>query len=207
VLAAFALGVGLGAFVAAQVGPIWLLLARTALRHGVRPAAAIGVGAAGVDTAYAALGALGAAPLLAWGPARLALGLAGTLLLVVLGVRTLRAARHADAHGDDRAPLADPRRALRTSVVATAANPLTVASWAALFSAAFTARVADAWGTGAALVAGVGVGSTGLMLGLALVLGRTGARLPRRALVVADVVAGAGLVVFGLVLGARTVTV
>src|SRR5919202_238204 len=55
-------GFGLGFLVAAQVGPIWLLCARTALRGGLAGALGVGLGAAIVDTAYASLGVAGAPP-------------------------------------------------------------------------------------------------------------------------------------------------
>lgn len=83
-------GVMLGAFVAAQVGPVSLLCIRTATRSGFGPAAAIGAGAATVDVAYAGLGVLGAAALLQLKPVGLALGLAGAGVLAWMGVRTLR---------------------------------------------------------------------------------------------------------------------
>ena len=67
----------LGAFVAAQVGPVSLLCIRTATRSGFGPAAAIGAGAATVDVVYAALGVLGAAALIQLEPVGLALGVRG----------------------------------------------------------------------------------------------------------------------------------
>ena len=83
-------GFGVGALAAANVGPIWLLCVRTSARYGWRPGAAIGVGAATVDLAYAVLGALGAAALLQFAPLRIGLGLLGAGVLMFLGARTLR---------------------------------------------------------------------------------------------------------------------
>lgn len=89
--------------------------------------------------------------------------------------------------------------ALRLSLAATAANPLTVASWAAVFAAASTgARTRPAL-----LAAGVGLGSLTWVLLLA-----GGTALLRRAVSargvrLVDVLAGAGLVGFGLVSAAR----
>src|SRR3954468_17472389 len=48
-------GLGLGVFVAAQVGPIWLLCARSSLRYGARSGLAIGAGGALVGFWYAVL--------------------------------------------------------------------------------------------------------------------------------------------------------
>jgi threonine/homoserine/homoserine lactone efflux protein len=43
---AFLLGAGIGLLVAAQVGPVWLLCARSAARYGFTAGAMIGIGAA-----------------------------------------------------------------------------------------------------------------------------------------------------------------
>src|SRR5207253_1049064 len=71
---ALAAGLGLGFFVGAQVGPIWLLCARSTLRLGFRVGAAIGAGAAVVDLLYAAFGVAGASRLLDVDPLRITLG-------------------------------------------------------------------------------------------------------------------------------------
>src|SRR4051795_10937787 len=84
-------GLGLGVFVAAQVGPIWLLCARSSLRFGARSGLAIGAGAALVDFFYAVLGVLGAAQLVRITPVRLVLGLAGAAFLCWLRGRAGRA--------------------------------------------------------------------------------------------------------------------
>src|SRR3954451_16356660 len=101
-------GLGLGVFVAAQVGPIWLLCARSSLRYGARSGLGIGAGAALVDFCYAVLGVLGAAQLVRITPVRLALGLAGAAFLCWLGARTVWQAAHlrggAGAGGRGRAP-------------------------------------------------------------------------------------------------------
>src|SRR3954452_18497192 len=70
-------GLGLGVFVAAQVGPIWLLCASSSLRYGARSGLAIRAGAALVDFWYAVLGVLGAAQLVRITPVRLGLVVAG----------------------------------------------------------------------------------------------------------------------------------
>lgn len=197
-------GLGLGAFVAAQVGPVWLLCVRTATRSGFRSGAALGAGAALVDLSYAALGVLGAASVVQLTPVRLALGLAGTVVLLVMGLRTLHAAFRLRLGGETDAEVARPAAALRTGLVATASNPLTIVSWAAIFGAAATASLVDDAADVVALLAGVGIGSLAWFVALAAVAARVGSRLGVRALAVVDVVAGAGLVLFGLALGART---
>src|SRR5437763_15620350 len=97
---AVAAGLGLGFLTAAQVGPIWLLCLRSTLRGGFRIGVAIGAGAAVVDLAYAALGVAGASRLLEVGALRVALGLAGAVVLAALGVRTLWSAFRVRLGGD-----------------------------------------------------------------------------------------------------------
>lgn len=76
-------GFGLGLVVAMQLGPMSLFLIRSTLRAGWRVGLAIGGGIALVDGSYAALGAAGAAPLVAIGPVRAMLGLAGATLSLI----------------------------------------------------------------------------------------------------------------------------
>src|SRR3954451_16004099 len=142
------------------------------LRGGWAVGLAIGAGIALVDALYAAAGAAGAAPLLAIDPARLLLGLAGACVLVVLGVRTLWSAFRVRLGGEVCAEVATPHRAFMTAVAGTASNPLTIASWAAIFAAASAAGAAD---SAVLLVGGVGLGSLPWVTALA-----TGTAGPRR---------------------------
>ncbi|MDX6514309.1 MAG: hypothetical protein QOE36_3813, partial [Gaiellaceae bacterium] len=136
---AFAAGVGLGFLVAAQVGPIWLLCLRTTLRGSFRAGVAIGAGAAAVDAAYAALGVVGASRLLEIEPLRIALGLVGVAVLAAIALRTLATAFRVRLGAETPEEVAAPRRAFLTSLAATASNPTTILSWAAVFAAASTA--------------------------------------------------------------------
>ena len=197
-------GLGLGAFVAAQVGPVWLLCLRTSTRSGFRPGWAVGAGAAVVDLCYAALGVAGAASVVAIEPVGLLLGLAGAVVLLVMGARTLRAAFRLRLGGETDAEVATPAAALRTGLVATASNPLTIVSWAAIFGAASTAALVTGPADVVALLVGVGVGSLAWFTLLAAAGARVGARLGVRALAAVDAVAGAGLVLFGGALGVRS---
>lgn len=203
-VAALVTGLGLGAFVADQVGPVSLLCVRTSTRSGFVPGAAVGAGAAIVDLSYAALGVLGAASVVQFTVVRLALGLGGAVVLLTMGLRTLHAAFRMRLGGETDAEVAAPAAALRTGIVATASNPLTIVSWAAIFGAATTASVVHCPQDVSALLLGVGVGSLGWFTALAAVASRVGSRLGARALAVVDVVAGAGLVLFGVGLGVRT---
>jgi threonine/homoserine/homoserine lactone efflux protein len=198
-------GLGLGVFVAAQVGPIWLLCARSSLRFGARSGLAIGAGAALVDFCYAVLGVLGAAQLVRITPVRLVLGLAGAAFLCWLGARTVWQATRIRAGAEVDGEVLAPGAAFRTSVIATASNPMTIASWAAIFSAASVGHVADTTPRAAVLLFGVGVGSFAWFAVLSTVTGRLiRRRVSARALRTADVLSGSGIAAFGLLLGWRT---
>jgi putative LysE/RhtB family amino acid efflux pump len=202
---AFTVGFGLGFVVALQLGPLSLYLIRSTLRGGLAVGLAIAAGIAIIDLAYAALGAAGAAPLLAIGSLDVVLGLVGASVLVLLGIRTLRSAFRIRL-GTDGSEAVSPRRAFMTALSATASNPLTIASWAAIFSAASAAGAADSAGGAVLLVAGVGIGSAvwdGILATITALAGRAaGPRLLRAV----DLVAGIGLICFGGVLAYSVVT-
>ena len=199
-------GLGLGVFVAAQVGPIWLLCARSSLRYGARSGLGIGAGAALVDFCYAVLGVLGAAQLVRITPVRLTLGLVGAAFLCWLGARTVWQASRVRAGAEADGEVLAPSAAFRTSVVATASNPMTIASWAAVFSAASVGHVADTTARAAMLLAGIGAGSFLWFAVLSAVTGRLiRRRISARTLTIADILSGSGITGFGLLLGWRTI--
>jgi putative LysE/RhtB family amino acid efflux pump len=219
-------GYGLGFMVALQVGPISLFAIRSTLRAGVAVGLAIGGAVAIVDALYAAAGAAGAAGLLAIDPLRVAFGCIGAAVLVALGARTLWSAFRVRGGGEAVEEVATARRAFATALAATASNPLTIASWAAVFAAASTAGVTGAGAAaGGATGAGAAVGgATGAAAGAPLPLLITGVCLGSltwmcvltggvalarraigpRALRAVDALSGAGLVGFGGVLAWRT---
>jgi putative LysE/RhtB family amino acid efflux pump len=177
------------------------------LRGAFATGVAIGAGAALIDLLYAGLGLAGAASLLEIDGLRLALGALGALVLAAIGARTLWAAFRVRLGGEAPAEVATPRRAFATALAATASNPLTIATWAAIFAAASTASLGGADGSAASaalLLGGVACGTltafTGLSMLVALVRGRVGPRM----LTAVDAVAGAGLLGFAGVLGWRT---
>jgi threonine/homoserine/homoserine lactone efflux protein len=203
-VSALLIGFSLGFFVAAQIGPISLLVMRTVLRGALTAGLAIGAGAAVIDASYAALGQAGAAAVLEIDALRLALGVAGAIVLVGLGVRTLWSAFRVRAGMEADSEVATPRRAFLTSLAATASNPSTIASWAAIFAAATTAGAVSGGGGTVVMLCGVALGTATWFTGLCLVLWAVRRRVGPRALRGVDVLAGSGLVVFGGVLGAKT---
>jgi putative LysE/RhtB family amino acid efflux pump len=119
-------------------------------------------------------------------------------------VRTLWSAFRVRGGGESDEEVAGPRRAFATAFAACASNPLTIASWAAVFAAASTAGAAGRGGT-PVLAIGVGLGSLSWMCLLA-----GGVTVARRAigprlLRAVDVVAGMALLGFSMALGWRTV--
>ena len=198
-MTALIVGFGIGFLVAAQLGPISLLAIRSTLRNGVYVGLAIGGGVAVIDTLYAAAGAAGAAGLLAIEPLRLAFGVIGATVLAALGARTLWSAFRIRLGGESDDELATPRAAFLTALAATASNPLTIASWAAVFAAASTAG-----GSGPLLLLGVGLGSLTWMTILAGGVSVASRWVGPRLLRTVDGVAGAGVLGFGALLADRT---
>lgn len=195
-----AIGFGLGFLVALQVGPISLFAIRSTLRSGIRTGLAIGAGVACIDTLYAAAGAAGAAPLLAVDALRITLGVIGAGVLGVIAIRTLWTAWRVRVGAELATEVANPARAFLVTLAATASNPLTIASWAAIFAAASS-------GTGASvstLLAGVGLGSFSWMIILACAVAAMRHMVGARSLRIADVIAGLGMVGFAGALGYRT---
>ena len=207
-MSALLVGFGLGFFVGAQPGPVSLLCIRSVLQGAFATGVAIGAGAALIDLLYAALGLAGAATLLEAEALRLAFGLIGAGVLAYIGGRTLWAAFRVRLGGEAEEEVATPRRAFATAVAATASNPLTIATWAAIFTAAGAAAVGDAATTapGAALLlGGVAAGTLTAFTALSVLVALVRARFGPRLLATVDVVAGAGLLGFAGVLAWRTV--
>jgi putative LysE/RhtB family amino acid efflux pump len=203
-MGALVIGFGLGFFVAAQLGPLSLFAIRSTLRSGALIGLSIGAGVAVIDTLYAAAGAAGAAGLLELEPLRVAFGAIGAAVLLFLGARTLYSAFRVRLGNEVPDEVATPRRAFATALAACASNPLTIASWAAVFAAASTAGASSSAGGTIALLAGVGLGSMTWMAILATGVSVARRWIGDRLLRFVDGLAGAGLIGFGGVLAYRT---
>jgi threonine/homoserine/homoserine lactone efflux protein len=198
---ALLVGLLLGLVVAAQPGPVSFLLVRTALRGRRLPALTIGLAAACVDMVYAALGAAGVAPLLWWTPARIALGLGGGAFVAFLGLGILWSGRRVRRPArNTEHELTSWRRALVTGFAATASNPLTIASWAAIFAVASVSGGANSIGEAVTLIVGIGIASFSWFAVLTLTSGAASRWLGSRSLRVIDIVCGLALVGFGMLL-------
>jgi putative LysE/RhtB family amino acid efflux pump len=201
-------GFGLGLFVGAQPGPVSLLCIRSVLRGAFATGLAIGAGAAVIDLLYAGLGLAGAASLLEAGALHVALGFLGASVLAFIGAKTLWAAFRVRLGGELTEEVGSPRRAFATSLAATASNPLTIATWAAIFTATSAAAVGDAAnsaGGAALMLGGVGVGTLTAFTALSILVTSVRGRFGPRLLTTVDVVAGSGLLGFAGLLGWRAV--
>jgi putative LysE/RhtB family amino acid efflux pump len=199
------IGFGLGFFVALQLGPMSLFLIRSTVRRGWRVGLAVGAGIATIDGLYAALGAAGAAPFLAIPALRLTLGLIGAAVLVGLGLRTLWSAFRVRHGAELSSDVAAPGRAFVTSLGATASNPSTIASWAAIFAAASTAGAASSPGGAVLLVLGVALGSATWVTALATAIALVRHNLGERAVRAVDGLAGLGVLGVGGALAYSTI--
>jgi putative LysE/RhtB family amino acid efflux pump len=199
-------GYGLGLFLAAQVGPVTLLIVRSVLRGGRAIAVGLAMAAAvaSIDLAYAIFGLAGVGRLLNGGSMQLVLGLLSGAILVAIGTRTLWIGIRARSGLEFREEVVVPSRAFLTAVAATALNPLTIALWTVSFPAAAPARATDSTGAAAAVLVGVALGTLtwygGFSTAVALVRRRVGVRLLR----LVDVFSGCALIGFGSLLGYRT---
>lgn len=198
-------GYGLGLLLAAQVGPVTLLIVRSVLRGGRALAVGLAMAAAVafIDLAYAVVGLAGVGRLLNEGTAHVWLGLASAAILVAIGMRTLWIGLRARLGLETAEEVVVPGRAFLTAVAATALNPLTIALWTVSFPAAAPARATSSAAGAVALLVGVALGTLtwygGFSTVVALLRNRVGPRLLRGV----DVASGLGLIGFGVLLGYR----
>lgn len=157
-----------------------------------------------IDALYAALGAAGATALLQVDAVRLTLGFVGACVLGFIGLRTLHSAFRVRLGGESEAEVGSPRRAFLTSLGATASNPLTIASWAAAFSAASTAAIAGSASTAVVLVLGVGTGTAAWFTILSGGVGLARRRVGPRLVAGVDLVSGLAILGFAGLLAWRT---
>jgi threonine/homoserine/homoserine lactone efflux protein len=154
-------GLLIGVVVAAPVGPMALLAIRRTLDRGFRSGFASGLGIASADGLYAGVAAFGLTAVsgLLLTHARL-VQLAGGALIVLLGVRALRApAATRPAEAPSPTGLAS---AYVSCLALTLANPPTILSFIALFAG--VGVVTSGRPAAVALVAGVFIGSAGWWL-------------------------------------------
>jgi threonine/homoserine/homoserine lactone efflux protein len=200
-------GYGLGLFLAAQVGPVTLLIVRSVLRGGRAFAVGLAMAAAvaTIDLAYATLGLAGVGRLLNGGPLRVSFGLASATILVVIGARTAWVGWRARAGLEGADDVVAPGRAFLTAVAATALNPLTIALWTVSFPAAAPSAATTPVARAVALLAGVGLGTLTWYGGFSTLVASVRRRVGDRLIRLVDIGSGCGLIGFGCLLGYRSV--
>ena len=203
-MSSFFVGYGLGLFVAAQIGPVSLLIVRSVVRGNFRIGFAMATAVALVDLGYAALGLAGVGRLLEENDAvRLTFGFVGAAVLVALGLRTMWVGFRARFGLETAEEVGTPRRAFATAFAATALNPLTIALWTAAAPAAVSGGSRSSVDT-AALLVGVGFGTLTWYTCFSGAVALARRRIGPRTLSAIDIGAGAGILGFGAYLGYRT---
>jgi len=199
-------GYGLGLFLAAQVGPVTLLIVRSVLRGGraVVVGLAMAAAVAAIDLGYAIVGLAGLGRLLSGGSMQLWLGLVSAAILVLIGAKTLWTGIRARSGLESPDEVVVPSRAFLTAVAATALNPLTIALWTVSFPAAAPAQATTSTDAAAILLIGVGLGTLSWYGGFSTVVALFRKRVGRRLLRLIDLTTGSGLIAFGGLLGYRT---
>jgi putative LysE/RhtB family amino acid efflux pump len=91
-------------------------------------------------------------------------------------------------------------------VTATASNPLTIASWAAIVAAVSTARFTHGTADTVGRLLGVGLGSLGWHVVLSVGMRLAARRVAERGLRIADALAGGAMIGYAGLLGLRTLT-
>ena len=192
VLAGFALGFA----VAAGFGPISVLALTSGLRHGFAPAFGVAIGVAVVDGLYALLAGFGLAALV---PEH-GLQVVGGVALVVIGAGMVKLA------GGEATAFATFRRGLTVALLATLANPLTIVSWAAAFTAVVPELDVSPAETATVLPLSVSLGTLTWFTILATGSTVLGRRLGPRVLRTVSVVAGVAVALFGVAFVVRGLT-
>jgi threonine/homoserine/homoserine lactone efflux protein len=174
--AAILAGVAAGLAIAVQVGPVSLLLIEAAVVDGPRAGAAAGMGVATADLAFAAVAATaGGAAGAALSSHQAEIRLVAALVLAAIAIRGLLALstgvrERGRAAPDAATGTATVRGHYARFLAITAANPLTVASFAAVAAA----LALDGPAAAIAFAGGVGAASGAWHLALATAAGHSG---------------------------------
>lgn len=130
-------GAVLGISIAAPLGPVNIQQIRQGLAGGFWPAFLVSLGAATADTFYFSLVAFGLAPLVFRYPMiKTVLWLAGTVLLMRLGLGSLRGACQLDLSSPGKG-VATRTAAYLSGLCICLANPMTIVLWTSVGTAAF----------------------------------------------------------------------
>ena len=199
-------GAALGLLLAAQVGPVTLLIVRSVLRggRGLAVGLAMATAVALIDPLYATLGLAGAGQLLHAGAVRIALGLLSAAILIGIGARSLWRGVRARGGALSDEDLATPGQAFATAIAAMALNPLTIALWTVSFPASAPHQAVVSTSNAVALLCGVALGTLTWYGGLATLVALARPRIAPRVLATVQLLIGVGMTLFGVLLAYRT---
>jgi len=192
-------GIVLGFSIAAPVGPIGVLCIRRTLQNGFKSGLASGLGAASADAVYGTIAAAGltlAADFLA--KQHIWLGILGGAFLLFLGVKTFLSP---PPDADGQAPQTNKLGGdYLSTFLLTLSNPITIFSFAAMFGG-LSAGTGTGFKTGAfVLVLGVFSGSALWWLGLSVSVNFFRKKFSAGVMQWVNRLAGAVIVVFGLMM-------
>jgi len=207
-LTAIASGVLLGLGAAVPIGPVNVEIARRTLRGGFAAGVALGCGAVTVDITYAVLSSLSLRPLLDQHWLMLTLSIAGTVLLVYLGVMSLRAAwksRKLDATTLFAAPALSLHGGYVTGLLMTLLNPITLAFWFLVVPATTLKLGLDPSHDLPAICTGVFLGTISWVMTFAGLLTWLGRSKKPTWIILADAIGGAVLLAFAAAAIWRTI--
>lgn len=157
-----------------------------------------------IDLGYAVVGLAGVGSLLNGGSLRVWFGLVSAAVLIGIGVRMFWIGWRARVGLESADEVVVPSRAFLTAIAATALNPLTIALWSVSFPAAAPDAAPGSSGAAAVLLLGVDLGTLTWYGGFSTAVAFTRKRVDDRLLRLVDLAVGSGLIVFGGLLGYRT---
>lgn len=194
--------VGIGFTLAAAVGPIWLLVAQRTLTRGWRIGLVSGSGVAMADGLYGLLGALGLqAVKSALAEVNTWLRPAGALVMAAVGLRiffSTHIAKAAEGDTDQDLGKGNFLRAWISIFLLTLANPMTILSFAAVYTGAGEAGLGLTTNTAASFGAAIFSGS--MLWWMTLVAGISAGkkRIQPRLVIWINRAAGAAITLLGL---------
>jgi threonine/homoserine/homoserine lactone efflux protein len=184
----------IGFTIAMAVGPITLLVIRRTIDHGGTYGFASGLGVATADATYGAIAAFGLTAITSVLVAYHALlGLIGGIVIVLLGMRIARSRPTGPAADGERPGLAG---AFASIYALTMTNPLTIVLFAGVF-AGIGLTAGASFVDAAVLTLAVWAGSTLWWVVLCTLVSWVRGRVSPAALLWANRISGAALIVFG----------
>jgi len=167
--ALLAKGLAFGFVLAATVGPMWVLCFRRTIAHGALAGFVSGMGIAVADGLYGAVAAFGLTAVSGFLLQHaFVIGLAGSVFLVYLGIKTLTSKAELKEPQDLRSTLP---AAFLSTLGLTLANPPTILAFAAIFAGLGLAS-GQSYAAAAVVTLGVFLGSSAWWVILSALAGR-----------------------------------